>query len=291
MKRFTVPCDFAGEKHDFHLYVDMPSTLSHPIYYQTLWLKEERGGVVPEDVIDSFNKLYDIATEHNDSFEDLCVYALGEAEHEAEQASIKKSEGNILHIDFKKARKMAAKRKKSIVAKADYYNGHCRFFDIIDLDDEALRSFSSEFSTLLLPPKLVTPIERQTRQFAQHMLRSIFLFTGLGGVGDKKGKAIWAKKMKGFVKHMNEGSGYNLAVCGDVVGEHLTFADLATLEYFLYSDERWKNHISEQIHGAIAQWADKKTTPKDIFCLGKFGVDEKAIVAIKKTLKTAFHPL
>lgn len=291
MKRFTVPCDFAGEKHDFHLYIGMPSTLSHPIYYQTLWLKEERGGVVPEDVIDSFNKLYDIAVENNTNYEDLCVYALGEAEREEEQASIQKTEGNILHIDFKKVRKMAAKRKKSVVAKADYYNGHCRFFDIIDLDDEALRSFSHEFSTLLLPPKQVTLAERQTRQFAQHMLRCILLITGLAGGGDKKGKAIWAKKIKGFVTYMKKGNGYNIAVCGDTEGEHLTFADLATLEYFIRSSESWKSHISEQIHKAIAQWSDRKTSPKDIFCLGKFGVDEKAITAIKKTLKTAFHPL
>lgn len=291
MKRFTVPCDFAGEKHDFHVYIGRPSTLSHATYYQTLWLKEERGGVVPEDVIDSFNKLYDIAVECDVNYEDLCVYALGEAEDEVVRVSLKASEGNVLHIDFEKARKMAEKSKKSAKWAADYYQGHCQFFDCIALDEDALRSFSSEFSNLLVPPKLATPLQRQTWQFAQHMLRSIFLFTGLGGVGDKKGKAVWAKKIKGFVKHMREDSGYNLAVCGDVVGEHLTFADLATLEYFLRSSELWKSHISEQIHEAVAQWADKKTTPKDIFCLGKFGVDEKAITAIKKTLKTAFHPL
>jgi len=40
------------------------------------------GAVIPKDVEDSFRKLLQIATENNVSFQDLCVYALGNAQAE-----------------------------------------------------------------------------------------------------------------------------------------------------------------------------------------------------------------
>lgn len=79
MKRFTVPCDFGGLKAPFHVYIGHPLRESHPLKYQAAWLAEERGGTVPQDVMDSFAKLQAIAAENSVSFEDLCVYALGQA--------------------------------------------------------------------------------------------------------------------------------------------------------------------------------------------------------------------
>ncbi len=79
MKRFTIPCDFGGQKAPFHIYVGEPDPSKHPIMNQANWLSSERGGSVPQEVMDSFQKLHDIAKENNVSFEDLCVYALGQA--------------------------------------------------------------------------------------------------------------------------------------------------------------------------------------------------------------------
>lgn len=79
MKRFTIPCDFGGQKAPFHIYVGEPDPSKHPIMNQANWLSSERGGSVPQEVMDSFQKLHDIAKENNVSFEDLCVYALGAA--------------------------------------------------------------------------------------------------------------------------------------------------------------------------------------------------------------------
>ena len=76
MKRFTIPCDFGGVKHPFHVYIANPVPNSHPLKYQAAWLQEERGGTIPTDVMESFQKLHDIAKENNVSFEELCVYAL-----------------------------------------------------------------------------------------------------------------------------------------------------------------------------------------------------------------------
>jgi hypothetical protein len=87
MKRFTVPCDFAGVKHPFHVYVgDGGAPECHPLKYQSHWLESVRGGSIPTEVMESFQRLLTIARENNVSFEDLCVYALGTTS-ETESAS------------------------------------------------------------------------------------------------------------------------------------------------------------------------------------------------------------
>ncbi len=79
MKRFTVPCDFSGTKYPFHVYVTDLKWPKHPLEDQALWLKNVRGGVIPEEVMVSFGKLHKIAYENNVSLGNLCVYALGTA--------------------------------------------------------------------------------------------------------------------------------------------------------------------------------------------------------------------
>jgi hypothetical protein len=79
MKRFTVPCDFNGTKYPFHVYVGEPHAQRHPLQHQAWWLSTIRGGTIPQEVMDSFERLHKIALENNVSFEDLCVYALGTA--------------------------------------------------------------------------------------------------------------------------------------------------------------------------------------------------------------------
>ncbi|HVA51057.1 MAG TPA: DUF2610 domain-containing protein [Pirellulales bacterium] len=79
MKRFTVPCDFDGIKQPFYFYITNVPPPTHPLEEQARWLKEERGGTIPKEVMDSFAKLQTIAHENNVSFVDLCVYALGSA--------------------------------------------------------------------------------------------------------------------------------------------------------------------------------------------------------------------
>lgn len=80
MKRFTIPCDFAGQKAPFHIYIGSgPAPGCHPLKYQAHWLVVERGGSVPTDVMESFQKLLVIAEENHVGFEELTVYALRES--------------------------------------------------------------------------------------------------------------------------------------------------------------------------------------------------------------------
>lgn len=79
MQHFMIPCDFGGRKAPFPIYVGEPKADSHPLHHQSWWLNSERGGSIPQEVMDSFEKLHKIALENNVSFEELCVYAMGEA--------------------------------------------------------------------------------------------------------------------------------------------------------------------------------------------------------------------
>jgi hypothetical protein len=87
MKKITIPCDFNGQKIPFPIYVGEPRADKHPLQNQSWWLSSERGGSIPQEVMDSFEKLHNIAKENNVPFEDLCVYALGAAQDDGSGAS------------------------------------------------------------------------------------------------------------------------------------------------------------------------------------------------------------
>lgn len=105
MKRFTVPTDFAGVRHPFHVYVmeyargeycpirtePLPENSTcigfEGIDDQVEWVRQARGGEVPQDVVTSFRRLNQIARENDVSFPDLAVYALGAARQEQTAAA------------------------------------------------------------------------------------------------------------------------------------------------------------------------------------------------------------
>lgn len=87
MKKFTVPCDFGGQKSPFTIYIGDPEPKHHPLHFQANWLSKERGGAIPGEVMDSIQKLKDISDQNNVPFEDLCVYALGAAQQENTDSS------------------------------------------------------------------------------------------------------------------------------------------------------------------------------------------------------------
>jgi hypothetical protein len=86
MKKFTIPCDFGGKKAPFDVYIGHPKGGNHPLQNQAAWLSAERGGNIPPDVMESFAKLLKLSAENGVEFEDLCVYALEEANKEKSPA-------------------------------------------------------------------------------------------------------------------------------------------------------------------------------------------------------------
>lgn len=79
-KCFSVPCDFGGKRSKFDVWVGDPNPQNHPLHHQATWLAKERGGSIPKEVMDGFKQLYDISQKTGVSFEELCTYAIEEAE-------------------------------------------------------------------------------------------------------------------------------------------------------------------------------------------------------------------
>lgn len=78
MKKFTVPCSFGGVKSPFTIYIGEPEPRHHPVQFQADWLSKHRGGVIPGEIMDSLEKLHELAKKNNVSFEELCEYALSD---------------------------------------------------------------------------------------------------------------------------------------------------------------------------------------------------------------------
>ncbi len=84
VQKFTAKCDFGGRKIPVTLYIGNPSPNTHPLEFQNRWLSKEKGGAVPSDIMESFNKLQKISNESKVSFEELCKYVIDELQSSGE---------------------------------------------------------------------------------------------------------------------------------------------------------------------------------------------------------------
>lgn len=78
VQKFTANCDFNGKKVPVTLYIGNPAGGSHPLAFQNRWLSKERGGNIPQDIMNSFGKLKNISDNGRISFEELCKYVIDE---------------------------------------------------------------------------------------------------------------------------------------------------------------------------------------------------------------------
>ena len=77
VKQFTIPCQFeGGQSSPVTLYIGHPEPTHHPLNWQSNWLGSARGGQIPQDLMDTIQKMHDLAQENNADFEEMCYYAL-----------------------------------------------------------------------------------------------------------------------------------------------------------------------------------------------------------------------
>jgi hypothetical protein len=76
MKKFKIPCNFDGKKTPVTFYIGKPQTDHNPIHFQAEWLSSERGGNVPQEVMQSLEELMELSKKNGVPFEELCEYAL-----------------------------------------------------------------------------------------------------------------------------------------------------------------------------------------------------------------------
>ena len=84
-KKFTVPIDCAGTKAPFDVYIwqwtrNYPQTDS-----QAEWLRQARGCTIPQDIIDSFRKIFSIAAENKVSFPELAMHTFEKQNNSSNQ--------------------------------------------------------------------------------------------------------------------------------------------------------------------------------------------------------------
>lgn len=79
MKKFTIPCDFTNGSTPFELYIGDPKEDNHPLSNQSNWLASERGGKIPQNVMDAMAHLHDVAKQHGVPFEELAEAAIKKA--------------------------------------------------------------------------------------------------------------------------------------------------------------------------------------------------------------------
>ena len=91
MKKFTINCDFGGQMAPFTIFIGKPQQGHHPLHFQADWLSNNRGGMIPGEVMEAITQLQELSDKNNVSLENLCVYALGTDE---QQQELEKNESN-----------------------------------------------------------------------------------------------------------------------------------------------------------------------------------------------------
>lgn len=74
--KFNVPCAFGGQASEVAIFIGSPESKHNPIHFQTKFIQDVRGGVIPQSVLESLEKLQKLSIENGVPFEELCRYAL-----------------------------------------------------------------------------------------------------------------------------------------------------------------------------------------------------------------------
>ena len=69
VKQFTIPCQFGQETSPVTLYIGHPEPMHHPVKFQSDWLSSAKGGTIPQDLMDTLQKLHDLSMENGVDFE------------------------------------------------------------------------------------------------------------------------------------------------------------------------------------------------------------------------------
>lgn len=87
LTKFNVPCAFGGQASEVAIYIGAPEAKHNPIYFQSKFIQDVRGGVIPQGVIESLEKLHQLSEENGVAFEELCRYALSSLNASADQGA------------------------------------------------------------------------------------------------------------------------------------------------------------------------------------------------------------
>ena len=95
VRRFIVQSNFNGLSYPFNVYITNVPWPKDPLEDQARWLKEERGGTIPEDTRALFRNLQKRAHENNLSFLELCMSDLS-ANSDSTKEELNKTKKKLL---------------------------------------------------------------------------------------------------------------------------------------------------------------------------------------------------
>ena len=72
----TIPCFVANQKTPVDFFIGEPNEENHPLKFQQTWLSNTKGGQIPENVMRSMLKLYELSKTKGLDFGDLCEVAM-----------------------------------------------------------------------------------------------------------------------------------------------------------------------------------------------------------------------
>jgi len=79
MEKFTIPCRNNGVVSTVDVYLGNSADDNNPVQHQAHFLSEQRGIVIPEETMETLQKLKDIAAKNGASFIELVRYAIAES--------------------------------------------------------------------------------------------------------------------------------------------------------------------------------------------------------------------
>jgi hypothetical protein len=85
--KFNIPCGFNGDVSEVAVFIGNPEPKHSPIYFQSKFIQDARGGVIPSSVLEGLEKLQKLAVENGVPFEELCRYALGSIASDSDSTS------------------------------------------------------------------------------------------------------------------------------------------------------------------------------------------------------------
>lgn len=98
--KFNVPCAFGGQASEVAIFIGEPDPKHNPIQFQAKFIQDVRGGVIPQSVFESLEKLQKLSIENGVPFEELCRYALSSInEQEKIESNVEGNNENANNTD------------------------------------------------------------------------------------------------------------------------------------------------------------------------------------------------
>ncbi len=113
IKEFKIPCSINNQGSTVKVYMGNPDPDHNPISHQVEFLSKERGIAISQEILDTLDKLKEIASENGVPFVELCEYALKSLTPNSTATEITKNNEAVKAIESTKTDKSESKNTEN----------------------------------------------------------------------------------------------------------------------------------------------------------------------------------